>query len=60
VLPAEATVTSTVLEFRPDGTVAQVVGGVSQAIPGVVTLTVTRLSVSKTVTINAVGKVLLQ
>lgn len=60
VLPAEATVTSAVLEFRPDGTVAQVVGGVSQAIPGGVTLTVTRRSVSKTVTINAVGKVQLQ
>ncbi len=60
VLPAEATVTDAVIEFHPDGTAYQVVAGVTQTIAAPLTLTVTRRSVSKTVTINGVGKVQLQ
>lgn len=60
VMPAEATVSDGVLEFRPDGTVFQVVAGVRQTIAGTVSLTVTRRARSRTVTINGVGKVQLQ
>jgi prepilin-type N-terminal cleavage/methylation domain-containing protein len=60
VLPDDATVTSVVLEFQPDGTVRQVVGNLPQAIAGEVTLTVRRHDDSKLVTINAVGKVQIQ
>ncbi len=59
-LPDEATVTDAVLEFRPDGTAYHVVAGVPQTISSPVTLTVTRRFASKTVTINGLGKVLLQ
>jgi prepilin-type N-terminal cleavage/methylation domain-containing protein len=59
-LPAGATVTSTIVQFSPDGTAAEVVGGVVQAIATTLTLTITRDSKSKSVTINAVGKIQLQ
>jgi Tfp pilus assembly protein FimT len=54
-----ATVTSQVLEFRPDGTAALVVSNVAQDIVTPVTITVTRKGKSKTVTVNGAGKVLL-
>ena len=60
VLPSEATVTDAVLQFGPDGTVAEVVSGLPQAINSEVTLTITRRSHSKTVTVNGAGKVQLQ
>lgn len=60
VLPSEATVTDAVLQFSPDGTVEEVVSGLPQAIPSQVTLTITRRSHSKTVTVNGAGKVQLQ
>ena len=59
-LPAGATVTSSVIEFRPDGTAAQVVSGTAQAITTPVTVTITRNGKSKSVTINGLGKVQLQ
>jgi prepilin-type N-terminal cleavage/methylation domain-containing protein len=59
-LPAGATVTSTIVQFSPDGTANEVVGGVVQAIATTLTLTITRDGKSKSVTINAVGKIQLQ
>ena len=55
-----ATVTTTALEFRPDGTAWQVVSGTPTAIATSVTLTVTRNGNTKTITINGLGKILLQ
>ena len=59
VLSDGTTVTSEVLEFRPDGTAAQVVSNVAQNIATTVTITVTRRGKSKTVTVNGAGKVVL-
>jgi prepilin-type N-terminal cleavage/methylation domain-containing protein len=56
----DVTVTSANLEFRPDGTAYTVVSGNPQAIESTVTITVTRSGKSKTVTVNAAGKVQLQ
>jgi len=55
-----ATVSSADLEFRPDGTAYTVVSGTPQAIATTVTITITRNGKSKTVTVNAAGKVQLQ
>jgi hypothetical protein len=52
-----AAVSSSVIEFRPDGTAHEVVDGTAQPITGSVTITVTRRSKTKTVTINAAGKI---
>ena len=60
VLPLGATVTSTVLEFRSDGTAYQVVNNVAQPIATEVTVTVTRNSKSKVLRVNASGKIQLQ
>jgi prepilin-type N-terminal cleavage/methylation domain-containing protein len=60
ILPPGATVTSAILQFQPDGMVSEVVLGVVQAITTPVTVTITREGKSRTVTINAAGKVLLQ
>jgi hypothetical protein len=59
-LPLGATVTTSVIEFRPDGTATNVVSGVAEAITTPVVLTVTRSGKSKLVTINGLGKVQLQ
>lgn len=59
-LPNGATVTSTVVQFSPDGTAAEVVNNVPQAITSTLTLTITRESKSRTVTVNGIGKILLQ
>jgi prepilin-type N-terminal cleavage/methylation domain-containing protein len=59
-LPAGATVTSSVIQFAPDGTANEVVSGVPQVIATAVTLTITRAGKSKSVTINGTGKILLQ
>jgi prepilin-type N-terminal cleavage/methylation domain-containing protein len=59
-LPNDATVTSANLEFRPDGTAYAVVSGTPQVIGEPVTITVARHGKSKTVTVNAAGKVQLQ
>jgi prepilin-type N-terminal cleavage/methylation domain-containing protein len=60
LLPAGATVTNAVVQFSPDGTANEVVNGVSQAIATSVTVTITRQSKSKSVTINGIGKIQLQ
>jgi len=59
-LSANTTVTTAVVEFRPDGTAREVVGGVPQPIAGTINITVTRYGQTKTVTVNALGKVQLQ
>lgn len=59
-LPNGATVTTTVIQFSPDGTAAEVVSGVPQAIATAATLTITREGKSRTVTVNGIGKIFLQ
>jgi prepilin-type N-terminal cleavage/methylation domain-containing protein len=59
-LPAGATVSSTVVQFSPDGTANEVVAGVPQVIATAVTITITREGKSKSVTINGVGKIQVQ
>ena len=60
ILPNGATVTNAILQFSPDGTASQVVNGAVEAIATNVTVTVTRKAKSKSVTINAVGKIQVQ
>ena len=60
ILPSGATVTTDALEFHPDGTAQRVVSNVAQTITTPVTLTVTRNSKSKAMTINGAGKIQLQ
>lgn len=55
-----ATVTTTSIEFRPDGTAWDTTSGTAAAITSTVTLTVTRNGKTKTITVNSLGKVLLQ
>jgi len=56
-LSTNTTVGTAVVEFRPDGTAREVVGGVPQPIAGTLSISVTRYGKSKTVTVNALGKV---
>jgi Tfp pilus assembly protein FimT len=60
VLPLGATVSNTILQFSPDGTAAEVINGVVTTIATPVTITITRDSKSKTVTVNNAGKIQLQ
>ena len=60
VLPLGATVSDRVLQFSPDGTASEVINGVPTAIATPVTITITRDSKSKTVTVNNAGKIQLQ
>ncbi len=60
VLPNEATVSSFVLQFSPDGTAANVVAGTVTTITTPVSVTISRRGKSRTVTVNNVGKVQLQ
>jgi prepilin-type N-terminal cleavage/methylation domain-containing protein len=60
LLPNGATVTSAVIEFRPNGTAYQVFTNVPQEIIESQTITVTRNGKSKTVTVNGAGKIQLQ
>jgi prepilin-type N-terminal cleavage/methylation domain-containing protein len=55
-----ATVTSASIEFRPDGTAWNTTSGTAVAITTPITLTVTRSGKTKTITVNSLGKVLLQ
>ena len=59
-LRSDTTVGTAVVEFRPDGTAREVVGGVPQPIAGTLNIAVTRYAYSKTVTVNALGKIQLQ
>jgi prepilin-type N-terminal cleavage/methylation domain-containing protein len=60
VLPNGATVSDAVIQFSPDGTAAEVISGVPTAIATPVTITITRDSKSKTVTVNNAGKIQLK
>jgi prepilin-type N-terminal cleavage/methylation domain-containing protein len=55
-----ATVTTMSIEFRPDGTAWNTTSGTAAAITTSLTLTVTRSGKTKTITVNSLGKVLLQ
>jgi prepilin-type N-terminal cleavage/methylation domain-containing protein len=59
-LPNGATVSNEVLQFSPDGTAVNVVAGTPTTITTPVSVTITRESKTKTVTVNNVGKVQLQ
>jgi len=59
-VPNGAVLTNQVLQFSPDGTATQVVNGVPTTIATTVTVTITRDSRSKTVTVNNAGKIQLQ
>jgi prepilin-type N-terminal cleavage/methylation domain-containing protein len=59
-MPAGATVSNVVLQFRPDGTADNVVAGAPTTITTPVAVTITRAGQSKTVTVNNVGKIQLQ
>ena len=59
-VPNAATVTNEVLQFSPDGTAAVVINGVPTTIATPVTVTISRKSKSRTVTVNNVGKIQLQ
>jgi hypothetical protein len=60
VLPSQATVTTSILEFHPDGTAQLVVSNVPQAITTPVTITVQRKTKTKAMTINGAGKIQIQ
>jgi len=60
VLPNGATVSDAVIQFGPDGTASEVISGVPTAIATPVTITITRDSKSKTVTVNNAGKIQLK
>jgi prepilin-type N-terminal cleavage/methylation domain-containing protein len=55
-----ATVTTASIEFRPDGTAWDTSSGTATAITTSVTITVTRNSKTRSITVNRLGKVLLQ
>ena len=57
VIPNQATVTSMDIQFGPDGTAQVVASGAVQAISGERTITITRRNRSRTVTVNAAGKI---
>lgn len=59
-LPNGASVTTKVIQFGPDGTAADVVAGTPTTITTPITITISRQSKSKTVTVNNAGKVQLQ
>ena len=60
MLPLGATVTSSILQFQPDGTAVTIVSNVVTPITTPVTITVTRKGKSKSITVNAAGKIQLQ
>lgn len=59
-IPNSATANTTTFEFRPDGTTLQVVAGVAQWMATAQTVTISRQNRSRTVTVNAAGKIQLQ
>ncbi len=59
-LPNGATVSSGVIQFSPDGTAMSVVNGTPTTLTAPLTITISRQSKSKTVTVNNAGKVQLQ
>jgi prepilin-type N-terminal cleavage/methylation domain-containing protein len=59
-LPLGATVTTNILQFQPDGTAATIVSNVVTPITTPVTIIVTRKGKTKSITVNAAGKIQLQ
>jgi prepilin-type N-terminal cleavage/methylation domain-containing protein len=59
-LPLGATVDSTIFQFQPDGTATTIVSNVVTPIVTPVTVTVTRKGKTKSITVNAAGKIQLQ
>jgi Tfp pilus assembly protein FimT len=59
-LPDGATVTTVNFQFQPDGTVLNVVSNVATAMTSEQTVTISRLGQSRTVKVNAAGKIQLQ
>jgi Tfp pilus assembly protein FimT len=59
-LPDGTTVTTVNLQFQPDGTVLNVVANVATALGAEQTVTISRLERSRTVKVNAAGKIQLQ
>ena len=60
VLPNNASVSTATIEFRPDGTAYTVSSGVPTVMSSPVTITVTRKTSYRMVTVNGVGKIQLQ
>jgi type IV fimbrial biogenesis protein FimT len=60
VMPTPASVGTHIIEFGPDGTAKNVVSNVATTITTPISITVTRNSRSRTVTVNGAGKVQLQ
>lgn len=59
-IPNGATVNTVTFEFRPDGTTMDVVSNVAQPMAAEQTVTITRQNRSRTVRVNAAGKIQLQ
>jgi prepilin-type N-terminal cleavage/methylation domain-containing protein len=59
-LPFGTTVTSTILEFQPDGTATNVVSGTPTTIESPMSIVVSRSGRTRTITVNGAGKILLQ
>jgi Tfp pilus assembly protein FimT len=59
-IPNAAAVNTVTFEFRPDGTTMNVVSGVAQLMAAEQTVTITRQNRSRTVRVNAAGKIQLQ
>jgi prepilin-type N-terminal cleavage/methylation domain-containing protein len=59
-LPNEATVSSEVVQFSPDGTAMSVLYGTPTTLTAPLTITIARQNKSKSVTVNNAGKVQLQ
>lgn len=60
LLPTPATVATHVIEFHPDGTAKSVVSNIASPIATPVTITLTRYSRNRTITVNGAGKIKLQ
>ncbi len=59
-LSLQTTVSDAAIEFRPNGTAVDLSSGTATPITGDLTITVTRHSRTRTVTVNALGKITLQ
>jgi prepilin-type N-terminal cleavage/methylation domain-containing protein len=59
-LPLDATVSSVVLQFSPDGSAMSVINGVPTVLAAPLSVTISRHGKSRTATVNNVGKVQLQ
>ena len=59
-IPNQATVSTVTYEFRPDGTVFNVIANVTTTMATEQTVTITRSNKSRTVRVNSAGKIQLQ